>query len=73
MKRRKGKKSLIKEEVNNQATELNSSLPTQSRRETRNSTKTAALLKHKDNSDEIIDDNKRKLPYVFLLPYINLV
>ncbi|XP_027843779.1 uncharacterized protein LOC114124659 isoform X2 [Aphis gossypii] len=58
-KRRKGKKSNIKEE-NNQAPEINS-LPIQSRRETRNSAKAAALRKLKENTDEIIEDNKRKL------------
>ncbi|XP_016658927.1 uncharacterized protein LOC100165535 isoform X2 [Acyrthosiphon pisum] len=58
-KRRKGKKCNIKEE-NNQAPEINS-LPIQSRRETRNSAKAAALRKLKENTDEIIEDNKRKL------------
>lgn len=58
-KRRKGKKNNIKEE-NNQAPDINS-LPIQSRRETRNSAKVAALRKLKENSDEIIEDNKRKL------------
>ncbi|XP_022168419.1 uncharacterized protein LOC111032416 isoform X1 [Myzus persicae] len=57
-KRRKGKKCNIKEE-NNQAPEI-SSLPIQSRRETRNSAKAAALRKLKENTDEIIEDNKRK-------------
>lgn len=41
-------------------------LPIQSRRETRNSTKVAALCKQKEDSpDEIIENNKRKLMYVF--------
>lgn len=61
-KRRKGKKCNIKEE-NNQAPEI-SSLPIQSRRETRNSAKAAALRKLKENTDEIIEDNKRKQMYV---------
>lgn len=60
--KRKGKKCHIKED-NNQATEI-ISLPLQSRRETRNSAKAAALRKQKVNSDEIIEDNKRKLKYV---------
>ncbi|VVC32044.1 Hypothetical protein CINCED_3A007716 [Cinara cedri] len=57
-KRRKGKKCDIKEEMN-QVTEINS-LPNQSRRETRNSAKAAALLKQKESSDEMVEDNKRK-------------
>lgn len=67
-KQRKGKKCDIKEE-NNQATEINS-LPIQSRRETRNSAKAAALRKQKENSDEITEDNKRKLMYVFISYHI---
>lgn len=61
-KPRKGKKCHLKEE-NNQVTEINS-LSIQSRRETRNSVKAAALRKQKENSDEIIENNKRKLMYV---------
>lgn len=59
---RKGKKCHAKEE-NKQTVEINS-LPIQSRRETRNSAKAAALRKQKENSDEITEDNKRKLEYV---------
>jgi len=62
---RKGKKCHAKEE-NTQAVEINS-LPIQSRRETRNSAKAAALLKQKENSDEITEDNKRKFMYVYLV------
>jgi len=62
---RKGKKCHAKEE-NNQPVEINS-LPIQSRRETRNSAKAAALLKQKENSDKITEDNKRKLMYVYLV------
>lgn len=61
VKPKKGKKCQIKEE-NSHAIEINS-LPTQSRRETRNSIKAAALHKH-ENSDKIIEDNKRKFTYV---------
>lgn len=60
--KRKGKKCHSKDE-NNQATEI-ISLPIQSRRETRNSAKAAAMRKLKENSDELIEDNKRKLKYV---------
>jgi len=56
-KRYKGKKSLSKEEIS-QVTEINS-LPIQTRRETRNSAKAAALCKQED-SDETITNNKRK-------------
>lgn len=48
---------------NNQANDL-SALATQTRRETRNSAKAAAMRKQKENSNEIADDNKRKLMYV---------
>lgn len=52
-------------EDDNQITEINV-LPVQSRRETRNSTKVAALCKQKEVSpDEITENNKRKLLYVF--------
>lgn len=62
-KRPKGKKCHVKEE-HNQAAEINL-LPTQSRRETRNSVKAAAAFqKQKENSDEIIKNNKRQLMYV---------
>lgn len=64
--KRKGKKCNLKEE-NNQATEVNS-LPIQSRRETRNSTK-AALNKQKENPGETIENNKRKLMYVVFKQY----
>lgn len=64
----KGKKCHLKDE-NNQAIEINV-LPTQSRRETRNSAKAAAAFhKQKENSDEIIKNNKRKLMYVTLISY----
>lgn len=50
-------------EEENRTTETNSSLPIQSRRETRNSAKAAALLRKQiENSEESIEDNKRKLP-----------
>lgn len=67
-KRPKGKKCHVKEE-NNQAAEINV-LPTQSRRETRNSVKAAAAFqKQKENSDEIIKNSKRQLMYVSLISY----
>lgn len=55
----------MKEEIN-PVTEINS-LPIQSRRETRNSAKAAALRIKKESSDEIVEDNKRKLMYVIYL------
>lgn len=62
-KRSKGKKCHLLE-GNHQGTEVNALLP-QSRRETRNSAKAAALQKQKEESpEEIIKDNKRKLMYI---------
>lgn len=63
--KRKGKKCHTKQE-NYQASEI-IALPIQSRRETRNSAKVAALRKLKENSDDVVEDNKRKLKYIFFI------
>lgn len=65
MPKRKGKKSLTQEE-SNQTTEINS-LPIQSRRETRNSTKASKVRKRKESSCTTVEDNKQKLKYVSYL------